>query len=175
MLSNIDSCVNPPNAYYLCSRKLLPFFPMKDPESCDPGSDWLLTILLLFRYTYFTVTVQVRTTFPAFTVITAVPAFFAVTLPLEFTAAILLLEDLKEIFASAPDGVSFGLMVKDFPFFKVFAAATPVIPVGGVGATFTLTTTFFFPDFTVIFAVPAFFATICPFEETVATFLLEDE
>ena len=38
--------------------------------------------------------------------------------------------------------------------------------------TFTVTTAFFFPAFTVIFAVPAFFAFTTPFAFTVATFLL---
>ena len=38
--------------------------------------------------------------------------------------------------------------------------------------TFTVTTAFFFPAFTVILAVPAFFAFTTPFAFTVATFLL---
>lgn len=77
------------------------------------------------------------------------------------------------IFASAPDGVSFGLMVKDFPFFSVFVAGTPLMPVGAGACTVTFTVTFFFPAFTVMFAFPAFFAVIVPSLETAATSYLK--
>jgi len=72
-------------------------------------------------------------------------------------------------------GVAMALILKDFPLETFFAAGTPERFVVFTPVTFTVTTTFFLPDLTVIFAVPAFFALITPLELTVATFLLEDE
>ena len=72
-------------------------------------------------------------------------------------------------------GVAMALILKDFPLETFFAAGTPERFVVFTPVTFTVTTTFFLPDLTVIFAVPAFFALITPLELTVAIFLFEEE
>ena len=48
------------------------------------------------------------------------------------------------------------------------------LPVGATFSTVTFTVTFFFPAFTVILAVPDFFAVMTPFLLTVTTFLFEE-
>lgn len=102
-------------------------------------------------------------------VIVAVPAAFAVTFPLESTTATDGLPELHVIFPAAFDGdreyVSFALR----PFTRVMADAFNLIALGAGALTVTLQTAFFpFEVFTVIVAVPAFFAVTVPLEFTEA-------
>lgn len=50
-----------------------------------------------------------------------------------------------------------------FALFSVLLSGTLFIPVGATFSTVTFTVTFFFPAFTVILAVPDFFAVMTPF------------
>ena len=62
------------------------------------------------------------------------------------------------IFSSVFFGVAFAFILKDFPLEIFFVAGTPESFVVFKPVTVTVTTVFFLPDFTVIFAVPDFFA-----------------
>ena len=97
-------------------------------------------------------------------VIVAEPVPFAVIFPLEDTVATFLLL-LLHAFTFAP--VNFNVVVSFF--FK----ETFVLFKKGF-FTVTLQVAFFLPAFTVIVALPFFFAVTFPFEETVATFLLDE-
>lgn len=64
---------------------------------------------------FVTLTVTITFLLPAFTVIFAVPTFFPVITPLEFTAAILLLEELYVILSLLVTGFRTGFRVTFFP------------------------------------------------------------
>lgn len=65
---------------------------------------------------FVTLTVTITFLLPAFTVIFAVPTFFPVITPLEFTAAILLLEELYVILSLLVTGFRTGFRVTFFSF-----------------------------------------------------------
>ena len=127
----------------------------------------LYTVSFFFEsFGFFTVTLHLSVIPFDLTMMLHVPSFFAVISPDLFTVAIFLLLDLN--FASPT-----------FPFtLSVFDSATysDAFLKFRYGF-FTVIFTFFFvsPFFTVMVALPFAFAVILPFEETVATFVLEDE
>ena len=106
--------------------------------------------------------------------IVAVPLRRPFTTPFEVTVATFLFDDLYVIFSSVFFGVAFALILNVFPLDIFFTAGTPESFFVFTPVTLIFITFFFLPDFTVIFAVPAFFALTTPFALTVATFLLEE-
>ena len=143
--------------------------------------DLLSVTLVTEMVSGFTVNTQVAFLPPSavVTVMVAVPAFFAVTMPFETVATVVLEDDQVTFWFVALDGLTVAVKVSVLPTMRVAVDLLSVTPVTEMVSGFTVNTQVaFLPPsavVTVMVAVPTFFATTRPVEETVATVVSEED